>query len=156
AATGPSRQASLQSAIYLLHIAMSRGASETSRPARLYTPPPPGYDARSPCARASTLGCFAGTSTLGCFEWTSTLRCLKLSGGGRMPRRCCAWTIAVVVATGSLTGRAAAQTPTPARPLPAPPAQPAPPALPADPVVGNWRGTLKSSSGTESPIVITI
>ena len=33
---------------------------------------------------------------------------------------------------------------------------PARPALPADPVVGNWRGTLTSASGVESPIIITI
>jgi len=35
---------------------------------------------------------------------------------------------------------------------------PAPPASPAqtDPVVGNWRGTLSSSAGTETPIIITI
>src|SRR6266567_4104101 len=26
----------------------------------------------------------------------------------------------------------------------------------ADPVAGNWRGTLKSSAGTETPIIITI
>jgi hypothetical protein len=74
-----------------------------------------------------------------------------------MPRRCRAWTIAVVVATGSLTARGAAQTP--ARPAsPALPAPPGPPAAAAqsDPVVGNWRGTLTSSSGMESPIIITI
>lgn len=35
-------------------------------------------------------------------------------------------------------------------------AQVAPPAPSADPVVGNWRGTLTSASGTESPIIITI
>src|SRR5215211_6445910 len=35
-------------------------------------------------------------------------------------------------------------------------APPARPALPADPVVGNWRGTLTSASGVESPIIITI
>ena len=65
-----------------------------------------------------------------------------------MPRRC-AWTLAVVVAAASLVVRA--QTPAPVRPAP-----PAPPAL-SDSVVGNWRGTLKSSaSGTESAIVITI
>jgi hypothetical protein len=33
---------------------------------------------------------------------------------------------------------------------------PAPPAPPADPVVGNWRGTITSAAGTESPIIITI
>jgi len=38
----------------------------------------------------------------------------------------------------------------------APPAVPARPALPADPVVGNWRGTLTSAAGVESPIIITI
>ena len=41
-------------------------------------------------------------------------------------------------------------------PAPAVPASPARPALPADPVVGNWRGTLTSTAGTESPIIITI
>jgi hypothetical protein len=30
------------------------------------------------------------------------------------------------------------------------------PAGPADPVAGNWRGTLKSAAGVESPIIITI
>ena len=39
--------------------------------------------------------------------------------------------------------------------VPAVAAQPARPAVPADPVVGNWRGTLTSTSG-ESPIIITI
>ena len=42
---------------------------------------------------------------------------------------------------------------------PTPPAQPArsaPGARPADPVAGNWRGTLTSASGVDSPIVITI
>src|SRR5713101_7028131 len=77
-----------------------------------------------------------------------------MSGGGRMARRCRAWIVAVLVATGSLMTRAAAQTPAPARP--AQPAPPASPGLPADPVFGNWRGTLTSSSGTESAIVITI
>jgi hypothetical protein len=37
-----------------------------------------------------------------------------------------------------------------------PPAPPAPSAAQSDPVVGHWRGTLKSPSGTESPIIITI
>ena len=39
-----------------------------------------------------------------------------------------------------------------------PPAAPARPALPAesDPVVGNWRGTLKSAQGGDSSIIITI
>jgi hypothetical protein len=36
-----------------------------------------------------------------------------------------------------------------------PPARPAPPAQ-ADPVVGNWRGTLKNAQGVDSPIIITI
>lgn len=43
--------------------------------------------------------------------------------------------------------------------VPSSPASPARPALPAqssDPVVGNWRGTLASSAGTETPIIITI
>jgi len=79
-----------------------------------------------------------------------------------MPR-CHASIIAVFVAIASLAARAAAdvegyQNPPAQVPTtpPARPAVPAPPALPADPVVGNWRGTLTSSSGTESAIVITI
>ena len=79
-----------------------------------------------------------------------------------MPRRCRASIIAVFVAIGSLIARAAAdveayQNPPAQLPV-TPPARPAlpPPALPADPVVGNWRGTLTSSSGTVSAIVITI
>ena len=54
-----------------------------------------------------------------------------------------------------------AQTPA-GQSLPAQPARPAPPggadrpAVPADPVAGNWRGTVKSAAGFESPIVITI
>jgi len=42
--------------------------------------------------------------------------------------------------------------------VPPTPAAPARPAVPAqsDPVVGNWRGTLTSSAGTETPIIITI
>jgi hypothetical protein len=47
-----------------------------------------------------------------------------------------------------------AQAPAPA--VPAPPVSPARPALPADPVVGNWRGTVTSAAGVESPIIITI
>ncbi|MBI3491293.1 MAG: hypothetical protein HY047_05860 [Acidobacteria bacterium] len=47
---------------------------------------------------------------------------------------------------------------------PPPPAPPGPPALPpsqgrgaqADPVAGNWRGTLTSAPGVDSPIIITI
>jgi hypothetical protein len=39
-----------------------------------------------------------------------------------------------------------------------PPAAPARPAVsaPSDPVVGNWRGTLKNAQGVDSPIIITI
>ena len=42
--------------------------------------------------------------------------------------------------------------------FPARPAAPARPALPAqaDPVVGNWRGTLKNAQGVDSPIIITL
>jgi hypothetical protein len=45
--------------------------------------------------------------------------------------------------------------------LPALPAQPVQPvqgrgAAPSDPVVGNWRGTVTSAAGTETPIIITI
>ena len=39
---------------------------------------------------------------------------------------------------------------------PANPARPALPAQPSDPVVGNWRGTLKNAQGVDSPIIITI
>ena len=53
-------------------------------------------------------------------------------------------------------GLAACSFSLPAAQTTAPPAVPARPAPPADPVVGNWRGTLKSSSGMESPIIITI
>jgi hypothetical protein len=49
---------------------------------------------------------------------------------------------------------ATAQVPAPT--VPARPAVAALPTLPADPVVGNWRGTLTSASGVESPIIITI
>ncbi len=38
---------------------------------------------------------------------------------------------------------------------PTPPARPAAPAQ-SDPVVGNWRGTLASSAGMETPIILTI
>jgi len=71
-----------------------------------------------------------------------------------MPRRCRASTVAVLAATVHLVARTSAQTPAPVPP--APPTRPTPPALPADPVVGNWRGTLTSTAGTESPIIITI
>lgn len=56
------------------------------------------------------------------------------------------------------TGTSAPVAPQIASVLPAQPARPAPPAaaLPADPVAGNWRGTLTSAAGTESPIIITI
>jgi hypothetical protein len=37
-----------------------------------------------------------------------------------------------------------------------PPAPPALPAQQADPVVGNWRGTLKNAQGVDSPIIITV
>jgi hypothetical protein len=64
-----------------------------------------------------------------------------------MPRVCRAWILAMSVATG--TPHALAQTP------PATPARPGPPAQ-TDPVVGNWRGTVKSAQGADSPIIITI
>src|SRR5580765_1346748 len=48
---------------------------------------------------------------------------------------------------------AMAQAPAPAPAVPAPPARPA---LPADPMVGNWRGSVTSAAGVESPIIITI
>lgn len=54
-----------------------------------------------------------------------------------------------VVPLALVTPAIHAQTP------PARPASPAPPA-PADPVVGNWRGTLKNAQGADSPIIITI
>ena len=45
----------------------------------------------------------------------------------------------------------ATQTQTP----PVPPSRPAVPAQ-TDPVIGNWRGTLKNAQGVDSPIIITI
>jgi len=78
-----------------------------------------------------------------------------------MAQGCGRWRVAVLlgwaVCQAALSG---AQPPTPpARPAsPARPAPPARPALPAqtDPVVGNWRGTLKNAQGVDSPIIITV
>jgi Carboxylesterase family len=42
-----------------------------------------------------------------------------------------------------------------AQTAPALPARPASPAQ-SDPVVGNWRGTLKNAQGVDSPIIITV
>ena len=54
------------------------------------------------------------------------------------------WTyIALAAFTASAAARA--QTPPPARP-----------SQQADPVVGNWRGTLKNAQGVDSPIIITV
>src|SRR3954454_9954629 len=70
--------------------------------------------------------------------------------------------VCVLLAVGcaSLLGRAQApQNPPGESARPADPAAPAPPARPAgaaDPVVGNWRGTMTSAAGVESPIIITI
>jgi hypothetical protein len=47
------------------------------------------------------------------------------------------------------SGASSAQTPPTSAARPAPPAQ-------TDPVVGNWRGTLKNAQGLDSPIIITI
>src|SRR5262245_2472946 len=64
-----------------------------------------------------------------------------------MRHRTRAWAIVILMAANA--PELQAQTP-PARPaLPAPPAQ-------TDPVVGNWRGTLKNAQGVDSPIIITI
>lgn len=61
--------------------------------------------------------------------------------------------VSVLFVSTLVTAAAGAQNP----PAPAlQPARPALPAPPADPVVGNWRGTLTSATGTESPIIITI
>ena len=66
----------------------------------------------------------------------------------------CTWcpVCLLVVSLGLGAPTVRAQTP------PAAPARPVPPALPApaDPVVGNWRGTLKNAQGVDSPIIITI
>ena len=64
------------------------------------------------------------------------------------------WTFLALAAL-SLSSPALAQTP------PASPSRPAPPARPVlptqtDPVIGNWRGTLKNAQGVDSPIIITI
>jgi len=61
-----------------------------------------------------------------------------------MPRVRRAWMMAVFLATSA--SPALAQNP------PAPPA----PSAQTDPVVGNWRGTLKSAQGVDSPIIITL
>jgi hypothetical protein len=61
---------------------------------------------------------------------------------------------AVVAAFGFAAIVAAGTSARPA--LPAYPAQQARASAPADPVLGNWRGTVKSSAGTETPIIITI
>ena len=62
------------------------------------------------------------------------------------------------LASLSASGAASAQTP---QIPPASPARPAPSARPAspaqtDPVIGNWRGTLKNAQGVDNPIIITI
>jgi len=62
--------------------------------------------------------------------------------------------VSVLFASTLVAARTAAQSP-PAQPT-RPVVRPALPAPPADPVVDNWRGTLTSASGTESPIIITI
>jgi hypothetical protein len=61
-----------------------------------------------------------------------------------MPRVLRAWMMAVFLATGAPSALAQNA-----------PARPAPPAQ-TDPVVGNWRGTLKNAQGVDSPIIITI
>lgn len=66
-----------------------------------------------------------------------------------------------VLIAGLLTGCAAVSGWTQQTVPPSPPAPPASPALPgrgaqADPVAGNWRGTLTSAPGVNSPIIITI
>jgi hypothetical protein len=61
--------------------------------------------------------------------------------------------VAAVSASFSLSARFQDLVPQVQTP-PAPPARPAPPAQP-DPVVGNWRGTVKNAQGVDSPIIIT-
>src|SRR4051812_9899086 len=61
--------------------------------------------------------------------------------------------VCVLLAVGCASLLVSAQAP---QNPPAPPALPARPAPPADPVVGNWRGTMTSAAGVESPIIITI
>src|SRR3954452_13071429 len=61
--------------------------------------------------------------------------------------------VCVLLAVGCVSSLGTAQAPqTP----PGPPAQAAPPARVADPAVGNWRGTMTSAAGVDSPIIITI
>jgi hypothetical protein len=57
----------------------------------------------------------------------------------------------ILSASLALSGAFVAQAQTP----PASAARPAPPAQ-TDPVIGNWRGTLKNAQGVDSPIIITI
>src|SRR6185436_19821172 len=65
------------------------------------------------------------------------------------------WRTWMLIGLVSLSAPSApsAQTPTPTRP--ASPARPAA-AAQTDPVIGNWRGTLKNAQGVDSPIIITI
>src|SRR6266511_1730758 len=67
----------------------------------------------------------------------------------------CLVAAAPFIATPALPGQSRQLPPTPSA-LPGPPGQSGRSVAPADPVTGNWRGTLKSSAGTETPIIITI
>src|SRR3954454_1600269 len=64
--------------------------------------------------------------------------------------------VCVLLAVGCVSSLGTAQAPQNPQNPPAPPALPARPAPPGDPVVGNWRGTMTSAAGVESPIIITI
>jgi hypothetical protein len=64
-----------------------------------------------------------------------------------------AWVLSVPIVLGA--SAICAQTPPVVSGSPVPPARPALPAQ-TDPVVGNWRGTLKNAQGVDSPILITI
>jgi hypothetical protein len=64
-----------------------------------------------------------------------------------------AWVLSVPIALGASS--ICAQTPPVVSGSPAPPTRPALP-VQTDPVVGNWRGTLKNAQGVDSPIIITI
>jgi hypothetical protein len=66
-------------------------------------------------------------------------------------RRAWALSVPIVLGASAICG----QTPPVVSGSPAPPARPALPAQ-TDPVVGNWRGTLKNAQDVDSPIIITI
>jgi hypothetical protein len=64
--------------------------------------------------------------------------------------------VAGALVAGSLSMLAAAGRQQPAQTSPTPPAAVPRPIVPADPFAGNWRGTVTASTGSESPIIVTL